>query len=256
MFIHSDDFDMSIVLLLIILVGVPLLLRIVAGRYSTRKWGPNIGGSGGDPAPGPMKLFKGLLTVSVVFMPIMLWGPISSASEKQIVVIEGIDDEQLALTRSHYIEKDAVFGLLGILGVFGQVSDTPPGKSGPVGSAAGLPEDLADPIDRSGKRDLLINLSERPLTHWRVAYAADGVTPSPPIAAKIAHGATFSAPSKRLHAGCVDPPPHMIRVKGDREVWVIRRKATLRGERFPTVGWLSWPGLGACVGETLGAPAG
>lgn len=255
MFIHSDDFDTSIAILLLLLVGVPLLLRIVAGRYSARKWGSSLSGLSSDPAPGFMKVIKGVLTLAVVGLPAMLFGPISSASGKLVVVVETRDADRLAFTRSHFMPEDAAFGMVGILTAIGGASATPLGMSGPVGHGGALPADLAEKINAAGKRPLVVNLSGKPLTHWRIAYAADGITPSPPIAAQIPPGGSFAAPSNRLQAGCIDPPPHVIRVQGDRDVWVLRRKVAVDGERFPTVGWFSWPGLGPCVADVLGVPA-
>lgn len=245
MFIEAAKFDLHMAILLALVTGAPLLLRILAGRFSSARWPA---GHRQDTAPLPVKAVKGTLTLAVVALPALALGPIFTASDRYAVVIERIDEDSLGFSASNYLPDTAVFGLAKIL--------YPLGLAAPVPGA--VPDEVRPALVEAvsgANGNTFVNMTGGPLTHWRISYTRDGITPAPPISTDLAAGAVMTHREAPLHAGCADPPPHLLRVRGDRDVWLIRRKATIQGERFSTVSWFSWPGLGACVNDVLGLSA-
>lgn len=251
MFIEAAKFDLHMFILLGLVTAVPLALRILAGRFSSARWPV---GHSRDPAPLPVKFIKGTLTLAVVAMPALTLGPIFTASERYAVIIEQAPvEDTLTFTKSNYLPDTAAFGAVRVLLPLGLAGTEPPGRNG----AAELPEAtraaLVEAVSGSNG-NMFVNLTGRALVHWRISYTREGITPAPPVSSDIAPGEVLKRKAAPMHGGCADPPPHLLWVQGDRDIWLVRRKATIEGERFSTVSWFSWPELGSCVNDVLGLP--
>lgn len=252
MFLDLDQLNTVVTVGFAVALLTPLALRIGVGVLQEKMGLPGRLPMGTDETPFPLKIVKGLLTALVIILPVGVGRDYLDADQAHVALLERAGTGPVSVSQYVYLPESAMFGLAGRLPAIGLAAKSLSLKSG---ADALSPEQRALIRDEGSSYEkglLLFNLTGDDITAWTVLYLKAGVMPLPPVPTHLAPGEMRDMRRSPVYSGCENPPPQSMTLQGERMVFVRSRIATIEGESSARVIWLSWPGMGPCLAQSLG----